>query len=101
VITCMHTLPRRGHGRRGQCVCSNKLSRRTLIPVHCSCIRGMLRSSDAGEQACGMCISDASKLEMHLSSNALRVGKLRQRADASRSPVACLGHGYLRLDMPN
>ena len=38
---------------------------------------------------------------MHLSNNALRVGKLQQRADASLPPVAGLGYGYLRLDMPN
>ena len=48
-----------------------------------------------------MCIADSSKLEMHSGNNALRVGKLRQRADTSLAPVACLGHGYLRLDMPN
>ncbi len=93
----MHTSPRRGHGRRGQCVCSIKLSHGTLIPIHCSCIRHMLRSSGAGEQACGMCITDAFKLEMHLSSNALRVGKLRQRADASLPPFACLGYADASL----
>ncbi len=101
VITCVHTSPRRGHGRRGQCVCSNKLSSGTTTPIHCSCTRRMLWSSAAGKQACGMCVADSSKLEMHLGNNVLRVGKLRQRADASLAPVACLGHGYLRLDMPN
>ena len=54
----------------------------------------MLRASDAGMQTCGVCVTDSSKLKTHLSSNVLRVGKLRQRADASLPPVACLGHGY-------